>query len=372
MHEVEQAVSKLKPLIGPDKIHTNHLKFAPKMYYIVLAKFISSCILHEHMPQKISYGEIIPLIKDRYGSDTVDNYRPIISSSVFLKIFEHILLDRIKVHLVTNDRQHGFKTSHSTSTACLVLKETVSYYINNNSPVYATFFDFSKAFDCVDHVLLCNKLRKCGVPKLMVNFIYKWYKNQNLSVKFKSETSKSWKLKNGVRQGGILSPYFFTVYINDILEKLSLEKVGCRFGLEMSNVLAYADDIVLLSPSLKGLQYLIDIFKDQVLKLRLNINTRKTVCMKFFKSSKPFLNDRLINHNDIYLKFVNEIKYLGFILSYNLCDKKDIIQNRNSFYKHFNTMIRKFHNADLQVIVKRFKTYCMQFYGLINMDVDMN
>ena len=361
--EIEQAVSKLKPILGPDRIHTNHLKFAPKTFYSILTKFISSCLLHEHMPDDISCGEILPLIKDRYGKDSVENYRPIISSSVFLKVFEHILFDRIEIHLKTNDRQHGYKKSYSTSTACLVLKETISFYNNKNSPVYATFFDFSKAFDCVDHVILCNKLKKSGVPKSIVNFIYKWYQNQNVSVRFKSEVSAGWKLMNGVRQGGILSAYFFAIYINDILEKLSLEKVGCRFGLEMSNILAYADDIVLLSPSVKGLQYLIDVFKDEVSKLKLNINAKKTVCVKFFKSTKPFLNNNLIHYNGKYLKFADEIEYLGFILTYNSSNKKDIIKNRNSFYKNFNTMIRNFYNADLHVIVKLFKSYCMQFYG---------
>ena len=68
-------------------------------------------------------------------------------------------------------------------------------------------------------------------------------------------------MSNGARQGGILSPYLFNLYINELYYKLSSCNVGCSFNGEMINNIAYADDMSLLSPSPKGLQKLIDIWK---------------------------------------------------------------------------------------------------------------
>ena len=159
--------------------------------------FINSCLQHSYIPDNVSCGIISPLIKDKLRDQSVvENYRPIMNSSVFLKVFEYIILSKIYMFLGTNDRQHGFKPKHSTSTACYILKETILHYFNNLSPVYAAFLDFSKAFDYVRHDVLFNKLIAVGVPGFYVRFIAYWYCNQNVKIKFNGSFSSSWKIKN--------------------------------------------------------------------------------------------------------------------------------------------------------------------------------
>ena len=78
-----------------------------------------------------------------------------------------------------------------------------------------------------------------------------------------------------------MSPWLFVRYIRDLLTKVVTSKVGCNVGGVFINILAYADDIVLLAPSWCGLQYLLDIVVQQSEAIDMSLNARKSVCMVF-------------------------------------------------------------------------------------------
>jgi len=88
------------------------------------------------------------------------------------------------------------------------------------------------------------------------------------------------------RQGGVLSPYLFSRYIRGLIQSIASCHVGCSIGDMMVNILAYADDIVLLSPSWRGLQYLIDKLTLCAESINMTCNERKTVCMVFNPQSR--------------------------------------------------------------------------------------
>ena len=91
--------------------------------------------------------------------------------------------------------------------------------------------------------------------------------------------STSFHVSNGVRQGGILSPYLFNLYINELCYKLSSYNAGCNFNSEMINNIAYADDMSLLSSSPKGLQKAINICEEYGKKYDIIFNPKKSMCM---------------------------------------------------------------------------------------------
>ncbi len=82
--------------------------------------------------------------------------------------------------------------------------------------------------------------------------------NQNVWITFNNVTGNKWNIKNGTRQGGILSGLIFNFYINDIIKTISELTAGCSIGLYKINILGYADDIILICPSANRLQTLID------------------------------------------------------------------------------------------------------------------
>ena len=94
----------------------------------------------------------------------------------------------------------------------------------------------------------------CNIPLCLVRLLLYWYKSQMLCIKWGSHFSEFFGVSNGVRQGGVLSPYLFALYLNDLSTNLNAIKSGCVVGNALVNHLFFADDICLLSPSFSGLQ----------------------------------------------------------------------------------------------------------------------
>ena len=111
-----------------------------------------------------------------------------------------------------------------------------------------------KAFDMVKHSLLFNKLIERNVPPIFIRLLIVMYLSQEAKVKWDGCLSKSFSITNGVKQGAVLSAVLFCVYIDDLIKKLRKEGNGCWINGEIVGIIVYADDIVLLSPTLDGLQ----------------------------------------------------------------------------------------------------------------------
>ena len=362
--DIHSAIKKLKPSIGFDGIHSNHLKLCSYLFQKLIADFFSCFLMHGYMSLDVLKGTINPTVKDKYGDlQSSDNYRPVMSSSVFLKLFEYCMLEKITGFISLNDRQHGFRSRYSTSTACYVLKETVLNYTRSSSNVYACFIDISKAFDSVDHNILMNKLLEYGMPSSYINIIKFWYSNQFVKVRYGTEFSAEWRICNGVRQGGVLSGLFFSIYIDSLLENVCNSQYGCKLGIIKSNVIAYADDIVLLAPSASGLQSLIDIASRESTVLKLRFNIKKSKCMVFKHSNYKLTVTKSFTIGDRPLELVDTFRYLGFVINCNLRNTEDINRSRDKFYKEFNMILRKFSFVDTRVKLFLFQQYCLQFYG---------
>ena len=114
-------------------------------------------------------------------------------------------------------------------------KEAVLKYRRLNSNVYSCFLDASKAFDRVNHYVLFDKLLKRGVPLYVVRILLFWNTTQTMYVRWNNVISSSFGVSNGVRQGGILSPYILFVYMYDLSNKLNDIKVGCMIGATLIN-----------------------------------------------------------------------------------------------------------------------------------------
>ena len=140
---------------------------------------------------------------------------------------------------------------HGTDVCVFTLKQLIRYYIKHGSCMYVAYLDASKAFDQVNKSKLFIQLMNTGGPTSIIKVISQCYCNQTVCVKSGSLISDVFPVNNGVRQGGILSPLLFNVYINDLSRSLSELPIGCCSGENVIHHLMCADDIVLLSPSAK-------------------------------------------------------------------------------------------------------------------------
>ena len=118
------------------------------------------------------------------------------------------------------------------------------FYRSHDSPVFTCFLDASKCFDKINHGILFSKMIKRGIPPLLVRVLIYWYTTQTFCVKWGSVTSSYFNVTNGVRQGGILSPYLFTLYVNDLSEILCNVPCGLHVHNVLINHLFYADEFM--------------------------------------------------------------------------------------------------------------------------------
>jgi len=139
-----------------------------------------------------------------------------------------------------------------------VVKQTLEYYASRGSHVFLCFVDFTKAFDRVNYWKLFKHLLDNGVCVSIVKLLAFWYSNQTASVLWRGSRSNNFEISNGTKQGGVLSPFLLSCYIQPLLQQISSCGIGCHIGSMATNIFAYADDIVLLAPSWAALQYLID------------------------------------------------------------------------------------------------------------------
>ena len=364
--EVAESIKDLKngKTSGLDLLYGEHFKYAHAKVNVLLALVFNCMIIHSFMPDSIMDTILVPLVKDKKCSlSDSDNYRPLAITCVASKILELLILERYSYLLQSTDNQFGFKRKHATDLCVFTLKQVIEYYRSLNSAVHICFLDASKAFDKVNHWKLFEKLLYRNVPYIIVRLLMVWYCTQIFYVRWGSTLSTGFNVSNGVRQGGILSPILFNVFMNDLSVQLNGVKTGCHINDVPYNHLFYADDSVLLAPTPFALQKLLDICDQFAKTCELVYNTKKTFCMSMLpKWLKEYTLCQLYLDGKK-LDIVNVHKYLGMKIRDDMYDDADIAQQVRATYARGNVLISKFRKCDNDVKVKLFKTFCSSFYG---------
>jgi len=136
--------------------------------------------------------------------------------------------------------------------------------------VYCAFLDASRAFDKVLHNGIYQKLLDRGASVTFVHLLKNWYGNLCCRVRWNNVLGEPFVVKCGICQGGVLSPYLFAIYIDDLIAQLKQSGHGIYIEQLFVGCVCYADDIVLLSASCYGLQKLVDIWVHMVYHEILN------------------------------------------------------------------------------------------------------
>ena len=191
--------------------------------------------------------------------------------------------------------------------------EFIDYYKKKNTTVFVTFLDASKAFDRVNYWMLFSKLIDKNVPLFIVELLVFWYTKQEMKVRWGNTISSSFKVGNGVKQGGILSPVLFNIYMDKLSIALNDTAIGGKIGGQLFNHLCYADDMCQISISSSGMQQLLNVCHSFSIEHSLLYNGTKSYSLCFKLNSIKFERPG-IYLGEMLIPKVTQCKYLGVII----------------------------------------------------------
>ena len=215
--------------------------------------------------------------------------------------------------------------------------------MNHNTPVYSVFLDASKAFDKVNHHLLFKKLISRKVPMCFIRLLQFWYSKQTMFVKWGGLFSEPFNVSTGVRQGGVLSPYLFALYIDELSHSLNRVKAGCYIGNSSLNHILFADDLCCFCPSLDGLRKLLQVCYKYASSHDIVFNCKKSFGMLFSPKNFKLIHKPKLLIGNSHIRFVKTVKYLEVYLDSSLADDIDINRQVRSLYCTANKLETKFY-----------------------------
>ena len=204
---------------------------------------------HGVVPSSFETGLITPILKKpTLNASQATNFRPITVGSIYGKLAELL----IALEHTPCSTQFGFRRGRSTSQACSFIADLATTVNHNGSPLYLCTLDAEKCFDCIWHSGLFYKLIEFLSPASWI-LLLRWYRALKARIRWGGIVSKEFRVTRGTRQGGILSPALFNVFIDQLLTTLKESGTGVRIGTYIFNSVAYADDITLFASTIPGL-----------------------------------------------------------------------------------------------------------------------
>ena len=361
--EVLNAVKQLKlgKSDGDKQVFSDHIKHAPKRMFTFISILLTTANRHGYMPCDLLLSTLCSIPKDvRANICSSDNYRGIALSSCLTKIFDLIVLNRYKNELSTSDMQFAFKGKHGTTMCTLVMKEVMSHFKRNGSAVYAGLIDASKAFDRVRHDKLFWLLIERKLPAVTIRLLLDSYKRQQLRTAWNKSYSEVFSTSNGIKQGSILSPVLFTVYMDSLLMKLEASGYGCKIGQHYFGALSYADDLSLLCPTLYGLQQMLNICQKFGEEYGVKYNPAKSVGLCVNQRQQPLPDIFLAGQA---ITWVSSVKHLGNFIQADLSEKTEVINKRGDFIGRVNGLLANYSSADDILKQEIFNKQCCHLYG---------
>ena len=295
----------------------------------------------------------------------VKNYRPISLLPLPGKILEKLVHAQLSNYLedggLLNNMQHGFRKNHSTIHSIAQLTGYINKKMDSSIPTLAVFIDFRKAFDCVQHSVLLDKLTQLNLNNSATEWIGSYLTSRKQRVLDNNTLSDFLDITQGVPQGSVLGPLFYIIYANDLIKYVN----KCQIAL-------YADDTVLYIAnkdplkSITKLRQDVEAINTWCQNNGIKANTDKTRVMAFGgPKAIETIPDFEIKMNGAPLQSVLSYKYLGITLdgqlTYNLQINR-IISSVSGKLKQFQRM-RSFLSTKAAILVYKSMLLPILEYG---------
>ena len=365
--DVSKAIGSLKAAKSDvcEGITSDCFIYACDELLIHVALLLNIMIVHSHAPEPFLCATIIPIPKNvRKSRSDSSNYRSIAIGNVIGKIFDKIILVKHAMILDTSELQFGFKSKHSTVQCTFVYNEIVQLYTSQGSRCYTVLLDATKAFDRVDFVKLFTLLFERSMCPTVIKLLVFMYTHQCLNVRWQSFTTRSFSCSNGIKQGGVLSPILFCLYMDEVLSRLKTLGVGCYVGSTYAGALCYADDLCLLAPSRGAAQQMLSICEKFANDFNVSFNSKKskTIVHEPVRTNVAEARPVPLTLCGSSIEFSKCELYLGNFVGEN-SNSKSIDRAVQDLNYRTNLLMSRFSFCPVDVRLKLFNSYCSSFYG---------
>lgn len=328
--EVATAIGGLRDgaASGYDRISVGFLKSMKQLLVPYLVEATNSVLQTQEFPAPFKTAKLVCLFKSG-DPRSCRNYRPISILPTLSKILEKILYDRLMGFLHEADffhpRQFGFLPRSNTSGACLSAVNVIHKGIESNRFVLAVFIDVSKAFDCVSHEILLNKMSSTGIRGTFHNLLSSYLFGRRHRLYYDDESNCEGPVTHGVPQGSRLSTLLFLVYMNDIFG-LPLKSYMQLFADDILLVFSAEDKQTLLDDASSDLNLIYDWFYSNL----LSFNVKKSTYMLIAAKGKDTVLNQDLFVRGQKMERVESYKYLGLVIDSKLAWDKhvDLIKSK--------------------------------------------
>ena len=297
--------SEIVNIISNLKLTRSELNFLPVYVFkqlgiyltYPLTKLINLCFRSGLFPSSLKIARITPIHK-KGSKDLAENFRPISSLPYLSKLFERCIANRLISFFdstsLLSKFQFGFQRGKSTGDALRHLLKGIYTSLNERKHHASVLIDLTKAFDCVNHSILLNKMEAYGIKGTSLNIFKTYLSNRQSFVRMGTNCSSIKTTNIGVPQESILGPILFILYIND------LPNVS-----RIIQPIMFADDTT-LSTSHFNYGAMVDELNAELEKInlwcvsnRLTLNTKKTELILFTKKCNTVSDNQIALGNEI-------------------------------------------------------------------------
>ena len=311
---------------------------------------------------------ILPLFK-KGDCNNPNNYRGISLCDITGKLYSSIINNRLQEWIddndITGECQGGFKRGYSTIDHMFTLLALIQKQFAFNRKLYVAFIDFEKAFDSISRKLLWPILLRNGIKGKLYKCVRSMYEIVKARVRSglgnvaTGNFTEYINCTRGVKQGDVCSPVLFSLFINELaLEIIQNGKHGATFGNDVIElfILLFADDIILLSETIIGLQTQLNSLYRATMQLQLKVNMDKSNIVVFRKGG--YLAARQIwYYGNEKMSVVNVYKYLGIYFSTRISFSfacHDLVSRAKKALLNIMSKLYRINNNFLSVFFKLF------------------
>ena len=356
-------------------IAIEHIVHAGENMEKLVQEIINSIFRQGKVPDLLKVGLLTPVFKNKGSKNDVTNYRGITVLPVLGKIIETVLRNRIRpiINKTQSCFQRGFTVGASPMNSALSVEESYRECKDNGLEMKLVLLDAKSAFDVVRHNNLMRRVYHAGIQDKHWMLIQSLHNGATSAVKWNGSISETFEVKQGVRQGGILSTDLYKLYINPLLERMEHTNLGTKIGNVLCNATACADDVALLSNLDDDIQILVNMSNDFANMEGYRLQPTKSVLLNVrpTASRKRELETRLELGKDE-MPTVQHATHLGMIrtcmMKENIRENVDenIQKARRSAYGLFGGGFHGNSGLDPETLIHLFRTYIspLLLYGM--------